>query len=426
MITSDDVNAFKVTLRESFTKLSLFLKTYLLSFFRPLVFVLSSFQTFGVLSAETAYLWPSPEWGSTIPSDVGLRSNILAMLHHEIVSGKFGYIDSLLVIRRGKIAFEKYYTHDYSKIYYSEARAPGPLVVAHPSGPYNYFNSWWHPYYKQSRLHTMQSVTKSVVSLAIGLALKRGEFPDLDTSVFEVLDVSQVDDADDKKHAMTIRDLMTMSAGLQWNEGLPYTDHKNTFTIMAKTRDWVAFTMNQPMSDQPGTRFNYNSGLTLVLAEIFRIATGQDLEQYVVQNLFVPLGISDYEWKRTPRGLPDTQEGLYLSSRDLARIAYLVLRKGRWADAQLIPAMWIEASMQPAFKAVGEHLDYGYMWWLQHYDYKGSSATAYVGMGFGGQRPIILPELDLVIIVTGWNILPDRPFLTAAEAISRVLEAVHS
>ena len=331
----------------------------------------------------------------------------------------------MLIVRDGHIAFEKYYEHDYRAVYGDEAQTLGPLVVNSPSGPYNYFNAFWHPYYKDTQLHSMQSVTKSIVSATIGIAISRGDFPDLDTPVLSFFDVDKTAHVDDQKRAMTLRHLLTMSEGLRWDENVPYTDPKNTFTVMARSLDWVQFTLDQPMASEPGTRFNYNSGASLVLGQIFLQATGIDIEAYTAQYLFEPLGITEYEWKRTPFGLADTQEGLFLSTRDLAKIAYLYLQKGRWNQETIIAESWINDSLKAAFKLTDElRTGYGFKWWSQRYQYQDKSYVAYLGKGFGGQRPILLPDFDMVIVVTGWNILPDKPFLHAEEAIERVLSSV--
>ena len=364
-------------------------------------------------------------WQTTNPNAVGLVPAQLDAIDQDIREGRYGSIDSLLVIRSGKIAFEQYYEHDYRAIYEVEARTPGPLVVTSPSGPYNYFNAFWHPYYKDTDLHSMQSVTKSIVSAVIGIAIDRGDFPDLDTPVLSFFEEGTVVAVDARKRSMTLRDLLTMSAGWQWDEDVPYSDPSNTFAVMAKSRDWVQYTLDQPMARAPGTAFKYNSGATLVLGHIFLQATGIDIEEYTVRHLFGPLGIERYEWKRTPLGLADTQEGLFLSTRDLAKIAWLFREEGVWQGSQVVPASWVRASLAPSFKVNADGSEgYGYKWWSQTYRHNDEEYVAYLGKGFGGQRPIILPEFDIVIVLTGWNILPDRPFFTAPEAIARVLAAV--
>ena len=367
----------------------------------------------------------SDEWQTAQPEAVGLSEVALSAVHQDIQNGRYGYIDAFLVARHGKMVFEQYYENDYPSIYKQEAATPGALVVNDPSGPYNYFNPWWHPYYRNTTLHSMQSVTKSVVSALVGIAISRGEFLDLDTPVLEFFEEATVLNIDRRKRDMTVRDLLTMSDGLLWDENLPYNDSDNSFAVMALAHNWVQDTLDLPMGSEPGTAFNYNSGATLILGHIFRLATGTDIEEYAVEHLFMPLGIDDYYWDRTPYGLTDTQEGLYISALSLAKIAQLFLQKGRWQDEQVIPATWVEESIRPHHPtgAAGDEA-YGYLWWSQPYTFEEKSLRAYFGKGFGGQRPIFLPELDLVIVLTGWNILPGQPFFHAMEAIERVTTAI--
>jgi CubicO group peptidase (beta-lactamase class C family) len=367
----------------------------------------------------------SDEWHVAQPGAVGLSEDALSAIHQDIQNGRYGYIDAFLVARHGKIVFEQYYENDYPSIYKQEAATPGALVVNDPSGPYNYFNPWWHPYYRNTTLHSMQSVTKSVVSALVGIAISRGEFLDLDTPVLEFFEEATVLNIDRRKRDMTVRDLLTMSDGLLWDENLPYNDSDNSFAVMALAHNWMRHTLDLPMGSEPGTTFNYNSGATLILGHIFRLATGTDIEEYAVEHLFMPLGIDDYYWDRTPYGLTDTQEGLYISARSLAKIAQLFLQKGRWQDKQVIPVTWVEESIRPHYPtgAAGDEA-YGYLWWSQPYTFEDQSFRAYFGKGFGGQRPIFLPELDLVIVLTGWNILPGQPFFHAMEAVERVTAAL--
>ena len=141
--------------------------------------------------------------------------------------------------------------------------------------------------------------------------------------------------------------------------------------------------------------------------------------------MFKPLGIETYFWDRTPYGLADTQEGLYLSTRDLAKITQLFLQQGQWDEQEVIPKTWVSESLAPAYSADNEGKEsYGHAWWSGLYTLKDAQHRAYYGKGFGGQRPILLPELDMVIVLTGWNILPEKPFFHADEVIERVVAAV--
>ncbi len=367
--------------------------------------------------------WPTKTWPSSTPQAVGLDPRALAVFDADIAAGKYGFVDSMLVIRYGTVVYDKSYKHDYHQIYGREAAVAGPLNAHDPSGPYNYFNPWWHPFYQGGDLHSMQSVTKTVTSVVIGVAVARKEFPALDTPVLKFFDTASVANLDDRKRRMTIRHLLTMTAGFDWNEDLPYADPNNSCVLMEKSYDWVRFAIDRPMAEEPGTSFKYNSGATQLLSYIFKAATGGDIEEYAARHLFAPLGIERYFWKRSPSGLVDTEGGLYLRSQDVAKIAYLFLKNGVWEGKPIVQPEWVKASLAPSI-TVGGGVKYGFKWWL--YPYGNGNQTAWGGSGLGGQRPIVIPEYDLVIVFTGWNILPDRPNLTPRVAIDRILAAVEA
>jgi len=383
------------------------------------------FALAGVLAAPGQRNRPvAGDWPTTTPAAAGLNSKVLEDFDSEIAAGKYGSIDSMLVIRDGKLVFDRTYKHDYDRIYADQARKPGPLNAHDPGGPYNYFNPWWHPFYRRGELHTMQSVTKTVTSVIIGVAISRNEFPSIDTPILKFFDAANVANVDEQKRRITIRHLLTMTAGFDWREDLPYTDPNNAASLMEASADWIKFTIDRPMSDEPGTVFNYNSGATELLSHIFRVATGKDIEEYAAQHLFAPLGIERFYWKRIPSGLPDTEGGLYLRAHDLAKIAYLFLKNGSWNGKQLVKAEWVKSSVTPSVTVSPAGVKYGYKWWL--FPYGPESHLAWAGSGFGGQMPIIVPEYDIVAVFTGWNILPEQPRLSHRIAIERLVKAVES
>jgi len=371
----------------------------------------------GWVVAQSPQNWPVAD-----PQDVGLDPKVLAKFDADIASGKYGYIDSVLVIRQGKLAFDRSYRHDYEKIYGKEAKEKSALNAHDPTGPYNYFNPWWHPFYRRGDLHTLQSVTKTVTSVIIGAATARGEFPELSTPVLKFFDGSKVAYIDERKPRVTIWHLLTMTGGFDWDEGLPYNDPNNSASLMEASFDWVQFAIDRKMAHEPGTVFNYNSGGSQLLSHIFHAATGRDLEEYAAEHLFGPLGIESYFWKRSPAGPVDTEGGLYLKPHDLAKIAYLYLKKGIWQGRPIVTPEWVADSVSPKNEVDNSGVKYGLKWWL--FPYGDGSKTAWAGSGFGGQMPIVVPEHDLVLVFTGWNILPDKPYLSHREAIDRVLRAI--
>ena len=373
--------------------------------------------------AQTA--WPTKGWPTATPQAVGLDAKVLAGLDSEITSGRYGNVDRILVIRHGRVALDKSYQHDYDRIYADSVHVTGPLNAHDESGPYNYYNPWWHPYYRRGNLHSLQSVTKTITSAIIGVAVTRGDFPSLDTPVLSFFDASKVANVDDRKRRMTVRHLLTMTAGLDWNEGLSYADPRNTATLLEQSDDWVQFTIDRPMSEEPGTRWNYNSGASELLAYIFRKATKMDVEEYGARYLFAPLGIERWYWKRIPVGLADTEGGLYLEARDLAKIWYLFMKNGMWDGRRIVSPEWVKSSIAPAIAVspAPNAPKYGLKWWLAP-DPRDSTRFIWAGSGFGGQIPLAFPNDDMVVVVNAWNIPPMRLGLGRNVVIARMIAAI--
>src|SRR5260370_37233961 len=346
------------------------------------------------------------DWPITTPSAVGLDSSALAALDADIAGGKYGLVDSMLIIRDGKQALARAYSHDYAKSYGELAKHEGPLNHD-VNGPYNYFSTEFHPYYLHSDLHTMQSVSKTVTSITIGIAIGRKEFPaDLDASILKYFDDYKIANLDERKRRITLRHLLTMTAGLEGNEDLPYNDAKNSADVMEAAHDWGQYWINQPMAAEPGKVFVYSSGVTQLLSHIFKTATGRNVDEYAAQYLFQPLGIR-YHWKHSSTGLPDTEGGLYISSASLAKIGFLFLKYGTWEGRQIVPADWVKASVRPAMKVKveGRHWGYGFQWWLQPYG-KSPEKFAWAARGSGGQELRVGPEYNLVAGFTAGGVLP--------------------
>jgi Beta-lactamase len=348
-------------------------------------------------------LWPIKGWTTASPASVGLDERVLLRLDKDMASGKYSQMmDSFAVFRCGKKVFERTYPHNYAKIYGKEARERGPLN-ARLTGRYNYFDPEWHPYYHGTDLHTMQSISKTVTSVIIGTAMQRGDFnASLDIPVLKYFDTSKVRNVDDRKRHMTLRDLLTMTSGLEWHEDVPYDDPRNDSSLMEATDDWVQYVIDKPMATEPGKIWNYSSGVTELLAYIFQKETGRDIDDYGQKYLFAPLGIR-HEWKRTYLGVVDTEGGLYLNGSDLAKIGYLYLHDGVWDGQPIVSREWVKESVKPHFQTDDPQFRYGFKWWLS----KLPDSTEYVweGRGFGGQDLQVFPKEGLIVTFTAWDIL---------------------
>jgi CubicO group peptidase (beta-lactamase class C family) len=316
--------------------------------------------------------------------------------------------------------FSNKYEHDYARIYGKQAKERGPLN-ARLTGPYNYFDPAWHPYYRGTELHSMQSVSKTVSSVIIGIAMLRGDFrAGLDTPVLNYFDAAAVKNVNETKRRITLRHVLTMTAGLAWTEDVPYDDPRSDSSLMEATDDWVQYVIDKPMAAEPGKVFDYSSGVSELLARIFLKETGQDIDSYGEKYLFQPLGIEHF-WKRTPIGEVDTEGGLYLRGEDLAKIGYLYLHDGVWNGKQLVRKEWVKQSLTPFIQAE-EDYQYGFKWWLL--PRKDSQQFVWMARGFGGQNLLVFPDEGLVVTFTGWDILgasdPEHEF------VKRVIAAIRA
>jgi len=363
--------------------------------------------------------WPTHGWQHKTPASVGLDEAVLAALDKDLAGGKYSLVDSFQVFRCGAEVYSRKYPHDYAKLYSKEAKTRGPLN-ARLTGRYNYFDPAWHPYYHGTDLHTMQSVSKTVTSAIIGVAITRGDFKaGLDRPVLSYFDVTKVRNVDDRKRRMTLKNVLTMTTGFEWVEDVPYDDPRSDSSLMEATDDWVQYVIDKPMAHEPGTVFNYSSGATELLADIFKKETGQDIDSYGTEHLFIPLGIR-HHWKRTYLGVVDTEGGLYLNGADLAKVGYLYLNGGIWEGKRLISDTWVRQSLTPAIDTGWQGLGYGFKWWLQ--PIAGRNEYVWHGIGFGGQRLMVFASERLIVTFTGWDILKDIAF--DSELANRLLPAV--
>jgi CubicO group peptidase (beta-lactamase class C family) len=365
--------------------------------------------------------WPTKGWSKGTPASVGLDEAALVSFDTDLARGKYMLVDSFQVIRCGTEVFSRKYVHDYGQIYGKEAKTKGPLN-ARLTGPYNYFDPDWHPYYHGSAMHTMQSVSKTVTSVIFGVAITRGDFKaGLSTPVLKFFDAAKVKNVDDRKRRMTLQHVLTMTTGLNWNEEVPYDDPRSDSSLMEATDNWVQYAIDKPMAEEPGKVFNYNSGATELLAYVFKKETGQDIDAYGEKYLFAPLGIK-HHWKRTYLGVVDTEGGLYLNGDDLAKIGYLYLHDGNWDGKQIVSKEWVKESLTPYIDTEsgrpGNNFEYGFKWWL----YPLNGKFVWMARGFGGQRLMVFPEENLIAAFTGWEILKDPA--PTKELIDRLLPSM--
>ena len=310
-----------------------------------LSFVILIFTVAGFASTPS---WPTRQWEYSTPEQQGMDS---AILHKGLnfISSQIS-IEGVMVVRHGKVVMEAYY-----------------------------------PPYQRNEPHIVYSCTKSVISTLIGIAIHEGAIKDVHQKVSDLLPEYAITDARLKK--LTLENLLTMTSGLTWDDGSQYGQ-------MIRSNDWVRFVLERPVATEPGTEFNYNSGVSHILSAILQKATGKTAETYAEEKLFKPLGISNAVWGTDPQGRTFGGSDLQLTIPDMAKIGYLFLRKGKWNGSTIVPAAWVETSTRKHISAGNEPLgavDYGYQWWT-------NSFGGYSARGYGGQYIFVMPEQDLVAV----------------------------
>ena len=310
-------------------------------------------------------------------------------------------VHSVVVARSGRLAFERYF-----------------------SGPDEVFSRRVRDViFDADTLHDMKSVSKSVVSLLVGIALEQGLIRSVDQPILDFFPELS-DMRSTERDRLLLSHALTMSMGLRWIEAAPDTEGDNDEDRMRRAADPCRYVLGLPATAPPGQEFFYNTGTLALVSAIMRKATGRPLDEFARTTLFEPLGIERWEWKRY-RGDSDAGGGLRLRPRDMAKIGQLVLGGGSWNGRQVVPRAWLDASMVPRFKASNTY-DYGYLWWLGHASYNGREDRWDAALGRGGQSIRIVPGLDLVIAVTAgyYQDYSERAFQLQRDIFRDILRAV--
>src|SRR6266704_2727761 len=246
-------------------------------------------------------------------------------------------------------------------------------------------------------LHNIKSATKSVASLALGIAIDRGLIRSVDEPIFSFFpELSDL--RSPKKERIQLVHALTMTMGLKWVEAIPSNEDDNDEVRMHMASDPCRYVLGLPATAPPGQEYFYNTGALTLMSAIVRKATGRTLDEFARETLFQPLGITSVEWVRV-KGDSDAGGGVRLRPRDMAKIGQLVLAGGRWNDSQIVSKAWIDTSTAPKIEATGGQF-YGYLWFLGRSLHNGREVHWAGGLGRGGQSIRIVPGLDLVVVVT--------------------------
>lgn len=361
-----------------------------------------------ILTKDDMYV-PVDGWRVSSPEEQGMDSAKLDEVDKILKIQDVKYIDSICAIRNGFLVYDRYFE-----------------------------------YYNHSDLHILNSVTKSVSSILIGIANTSGFISNLDESVLDILSDRTFANMDARKEAITIRNLLTMQSGLQWhpagmftefpvhpqdyefhsnytnyfNESWPLSMEDDTAKMVC-TNDWVQYVLDKPMAANPGTIYQYSTGVSHLLQVIIANKTGMNPQTFAEDYLFLPLNITDYYWWKDPQGIIAGGHGLWLHPHDIAKLGYLYLLNGSWGGQMIVSEDFVAQS-------ITSHADtgaggYGYQWWIIEKE------GYFQGIGIGGQKLLVYPEKELIIVYTSSNYLGGWPDHTLQSTLAGyIIDATES
>jgi Tol biopolymer transport system component/CubicO group peptidase (beta-lactamase class C family) len=351
---------------------------------------------------------PRPEdgWHLVAPEALGLERAPLEQMTEALRRDEYPNVHAVLIAKDGRLVYDEYFQGtdrrwgEHGKRHDVELR------------------------FDRDTPHDTRSVGKSIVSALVGMAIAAGKIESVDQPIFEFFP-EHAALATPEKRQITLEHALTMSAGLDWNEGeVPYTSSENHEIQMDESTDPAGFVLARELESEPGTGWYYNSGLPVLLGLVTSRAAGKPLGAFAREHLFDPLGMKGVEWGGCCNwvGIPELEwesdrawartanpaGSLWIRPRDLLKFGALYLNGGRWNGRQLIPADWVERSLRAHLAKPGslqEHgpgvtsvASYGYLWHHDRYDLPYGSLTVHAAYGNGGQRIWVIPELDLVAV----------------------------
>ncbi|WP_455222114.1 serine hydrolase domain-containing protein [Kaarinaea lacus] len=322
--------------------------------------------------------WPAESWRTSTPEQQGFDSGAFAATLDTIEKRSLP-IHSLLVIRHGYLVLEAYF----------------------------------YPYTGKTP-HAWASVTKSVTSTLIGLLIDDHHIKGTEQRIVDFFPEYRESLSDVKKQ-ITVENLLTMTSGLECG----YKPGELEALAMQRSANFVTAVFELPIHTTPGSEFSYCSGATHLLSAIVNRATKVSALEYAQQRLFKPLRIKDARWPSDPQGINYGWSDLMIHPRDMAKIGYLYLRNGVWDGKQILSADWIRRSTLHQVGVRNGAQSYGYGWWIGTQDLSGM----YIAAGRGGQRIVVWPEKDIVVVMNGAGLNPDdlSPMLLSAIKSDRLL-----
>lgn len=317
-------------------------------------------------------------WRAAPPESQGLSTERLVAMDATVRAGTFQKVTSVLIARHGRLVHETYFDDGG----------------------------------REARRNT-RSTTKTVTAMLVGAAIAEGDIPNVDAPVMPfIASHGPFENPDPRKAAIRVEDLLTMSSLLECDDENQFS--RGNEERMYLIEDWVKFAFDLPVrgfpawvpkpADQPhGRAFSYCTAGSTTLGAVVQSASGEALDTFARRVLFAPLGIEGEEWQMSPTGLPQGGGGLGLRSRDLLALGQLLLNRGQWEGQQVLAEAFAVAMTTPQASVDPQRGDYGYLIWLPTYTVNGQPHAAWAMAGTGGNKVVIVPDLEAVVVVTTEN-----------------------
>jgi CubicO group peptidase (beta-lactamase class C family) len=302
--------------------------------------------------------FPGQDWLLVEPESQNMDSDVLEeMIAHLNSSGLT--MHGLVLVRNGYIVAEQYWS-----------------------------------YYSEITTHHLYSVTKSITSTLVGIAIKEGFIESVDELVLDFFSGRTIAHLDSQKESMTIADLLTMTPGVDWNEhNCSYSDPDNMYNQMFESADPVQFFLDLPMVHEPGTHWVYSTGASHILSAIITETTGMSAQSFANEYLFTRINGTSGIWNSDLQGINIGGTQLWITPRTMARVGLLLLNNGTWDSDELLTAEYAERATSPLVGgAYGDN--YGYQWWMD------TPNDLFMAIGSYGQYIIVSREYNLVIAIT--------------------------
>jgi CubicO group peptidase (beta-lactamase class C family) len=279
------------------------------------------------------------------------------------INGEFRDVHSILIWKDGKLVLEEYF---YG--------------------------------YTEDKPHQLRSASKSFIGTLAGIAIDQGKIKNENEKLLPLFkdEYNVIENRDKRKEKLTIKDFLTYRHGMDCNDENP--NSAGYELKMYESNDWIKFTLDLPMIEEPGVRSSYCTGCAQTIGRLVEVVTQVPLVEYADKNLFSPMGITNYKWRFKPdTSSASTFNQMYLRPRDILKLAMMYHDNGKWQGQQIVSGEWVRKTFEK------DDVEFGYLWRHKYFDVDGKRYNSYLATGNGGQKINIWPELNMITIFTGGN-----------------------